>query len=47
MLDGALIAPHDIDLLVVTDDIEYIIESLVTCYRQNCAAVETPSLIKS
>ncbi len=47
VLDGALIAPHDIDLLVVTDDIEYIIESLVTCYRQNCAAVETPSLIKS
>ena len=46
VLGDGLIAEHDLDLLTVTDDIEYMVERLVDCYRQNCAATDPAPLVK-
>ncbi len=43
LLGGGLIAPNDLDLLTVTDDVDFVIQRLVDCYQQNCSAVaQTP-----
>jgi uncharacterized protein (TIGR00730 family) len=38
-LAGAgLVAPSDLDLLVVTDDVDEIVQKVTLCYQENCAA---------
>lgn len=43
LLAGELIGPNDLDLLTVTDDVDFVVQRLVDCYQQNCAALpQTP-----
>jgi uncharacterized protein (TIGR00730 family) len=37
LIDEGLIAPNDLSLLTVTDDIAEIIEIMVNCYERNCS----------
>jgi uncharacterized protein (TIGR00730 family) len=38
-LPRGLIAPDDEDLLMLTDDVEFAVETVVDCYRRSCSAV--------
>jgi uncharacterized protein (TIGR00730 family) len=37
MLPDGMISPEDLDLLHVTDDLEYAVRTVLECYEQNCA----------
>lgn len=38
-IESALVAEHDLSLLTVTDDVEEIVEIMIRCYEENCAAI--------
>ena len=42
-----LIAPEDEELLMLTDDVEFAVETVVDCYRVNCSSVEPASPVKA
>ena len=37
MLADAMISPEDLDLLHLTDDLDYAVQTVLECYEQNCA----------
>ncbi len=37
MLADAMISPEDLDLLHLTDDLDYAVQTVLDCYEQNCA----------
>jgi uncharacterized protein (TIGR00730 family) len=37
MLQDGMISPEDLDLLHVTDDLDYAVQTVLECYEQNCA----------
>ena len=37
MLPDGMISPEDLDLLHVTDDLDYAFQTVLECYEQNCA----------
>jgi uncharacterized protein (TIGR00730 family) len=37
MLPDAMISPKDLDLLHVTDDLDYAVQTVLECYEQSCA----------
>jgi uncharacterized protein (TIGR00730 family) len=37
MLPDGMISPEDLDLLHVTDDLDYAVQTVLECYEQNCA----------
>jgi uncharacterized protein (TIGR00730 family) len=37
MLPDGMISPEDLDLLHVTDDLDYAVRTVLECYEQNCA----------
>jgi uncharacterized protein (TIGR00730 family) len=39
--ESGLIAPADLDLLFLSDDVDEIVARMVECYRENCAKVES------
>ena len=49
MLADGMISPEDLDLLHLTDDLDYAVQTVLECYEQNCAeeaaepARQTPS----
>ena len=37
MLPDGMISPEDLDLLHVTDDLDYAVQTVLECYERNCA----------
>jgi len=37
MLPDGMISPEDLDLLHLTDDLDYAVQTVLECYEQNCA----------
>jgi len=44
LLERGMISPDDERLLFLTDEIEVAVDTIVQCYRRNCAAAPAPAL---